>query len=163
MFVDAARGDYRVKEGSPALALGFKNFPMDQFGVKSERLRRLARTPELPVPGEVREEKSKRDSRVTTWLGAKVKNIIGLGEVSAAGLPGEIGVSLVEVPAGSAAAKAGLEVGDVILKCAGQSDGYGGGFGTPVAAGGGRHGAAGSLARPEGDGGGSGQRSEMSV
>jgi S1-C subfamily serine protease len=57
---------------------------------------------------------------VVEWLGAKVKNVISLGEVSAAGLPGEIGVSLVEVPAGSAAAKAKLEVGDVIVKCAGQ-------------------------------------------
>lgn len=120
LFVDAARGDYRVKEGSPALALGFKNFPMDQFGVTSANLRRLARTPELPVPGVFREEKNKRDARVTEWFGAKVKNIIGLGEVSAAGLPGETGVSLVEVRAGSAAAKARLEVGDVILKCAGQ-------------------------------------------
>jgi hypothetical protein len=120
LFVDAARGDYRVKEGSPALALGFKNFPMDQFGVTSAGLRRLARAPVLPVPGVAREEESKRDARVTEWLGAKVKNVIGLGEVSAAGLPGEIGVSLVEVPAGSAAAKAKLEVGDVILGCAGQ-------------------------------------------
>jgi len=119
-FVDAAKGDYRVKEGSPALALGFTNFPMDQFGVKSDRLRQLARTPKLPVPGEQTEKKSNRDSRVTTWLGAKLKNVIGLGEVSAAGLPGEIGVSLLEVPADSAAAKAGLKVGDVILKCAGQ-------------------------------------------
>ena len=117
-FVDAAKGDYRVKEGSPALALGFKNFPMDQFGVTNERLRRLARTPELPVPGAVSGEKSKRDSRVTTWLGAKVRNIIGLGEVSAAGLSGETGVNLLEVPAGSAAAKAGLQPGDVILRCA---------------------------------------------
>jgi len=120
LFVDAARGDYRVKAGSPALALGFKNFPMDEFGVTGERLRRLARTPDLPVPGALREENNKHDARVVEWLGAKVKNVIGLGEVSAAGLPGEIGVSLVEVPAGSAAAKAGLEVGDVILKCAGQ-------------------------------------------
>ena len=31
-FVDATKGDYSVKVGSPALALGFKNFPMDQFG-----------------------------------------------------------------------------------------------------------------------------------
>jgi len=29
------RGDYRVRAGSPALALGFKNFPMDSFGVMS--------------------------------------------------------------------------------------------------------------------------------
>ncbi len=31
-FVDAAKGDYTVKDASPAVALGFKNFPMDQFG-----------------------------------------------------------------------------------------------------------------------------------
>jgi len=34
MFMDSANGDYRVKTGSPALKLGFKNFPMDQFGVR---------------------------------------------------------------------------------------------------------------------------------
>jgi hypothetical protein len=44
-FVDAAKGDYRVKDHSPALSLGFKNFPMDQFGVTNPRLRALARTP----------------------------------------------------------------------------------------------------------------------
>jgi hypothetical protein len=44
-FVDTAkvfrpgyvpRGDYGVKPTSPALALGFKNFPMDSFGVMSQ-------------------------------------------------------------------------------------------------------------------------------
>jgi hypothetical protein len=50
MFVDAAAGDYRVKDGSPALKLGFKNFPMDQFGVLSPKLRAEARTPKLPPP-----------------------------------------------------------------------------------------------------------------
>src|SRR5207302_6621053 len=34
MFIEPAKGDYRVKEGSVALALGFKNFPMDSFGVQ---------------------------------------------------------------------------------------------------------------------------------
>ncbi|MDB6035865.1 MAG: peptide-binding protein, partial [Verrucomicrobiales bacterium] len=29
----APKGDYTVKSGSPALAIGFKNFPMDSFGV----------------------------------------------------------------------------------------------------------------------------------
>lgn len=33
MFVAPEQGDYRVREGSPALRLGFKNFPMDQFGI----------------------------------------------------------------------------------------------------------------------------------
>jgi hypothetical protein len=48
-FVNAAAGDFRVKETSPALKLGFVNFPMDQFGVQSPRLKALARTPEIPI------------------------------------------------------------------------------------------------------------------
>jgi hypothetical protein len=31
-FVDPAKGDYRVRPQSPAIKLGFNNFPMDQFG-----------------------------------------------------------------------------------------------------------------------------------
>ncbi len=48
-FVDPAHGDYRVKDGSPALALGFVNFPMDQFGVQKPELKAIARTPVLPA------------------------------------------------------------------------------------------------------------------
>jgi len=47
-FIDPAQGDYRVKEGSPALSLGFVNFPMDRFGVQRPALKALARTPVLP-------------------------------------------------------------------------------------------------------------------
>jgi hypothetical protein len=47
-FVDPAHGDYRVKDGSPALALGFTNFPMDQFGVQKAELKAIARFPQLP-------------------------------------------------------------------------------------------------------------------
>ena len=47
-FVDPAQGDYRVKEESPALSLGFVNFPMDRFGVQRPALKALARTPVLP-------------------------------------------------------------------------------------------------------------------
>jgi len=38
-FINPAEGDFRVKEGSPALKLGFKNFAMDQFGVVNPRLK----------------------------------------------------------------------------------------------------------------------------
>jgi len=31
MFVNAVKGNYKVKDNSPALNLGFKNFPMDEF------------------------------------------------------------------------------------------------------------------------------------
>jgi hypothetical protein len=47
-FVDPAKGNYRVKQNSPALALGFVNFPMDQFGVQEPALKALARSPVLP-------------------------------------------------------------------------------------------------------------------
>jgi hypothetical protein len=35
MFVNPAGGDFSVKAGSPALTLGFTNFPMTGFGVTS--------------------------------------------------------------------------------------------------------------------------------
>jgi hypothetical protein len=56
MFVAPATGDFRVKAGSPALKLGFVNFPMDQVGVQKPELRAIARTPQLPdktLSGEV--------------------------------------------------------------------------------------------------------------
>jgi hypothetical protein len=115
-FIDPAKADYRVAENSPAVKLGFKKFAMDQFGVQSPRLKSTARRPELPTPGKSEEKGSRRDGRVVTWLGAKVKNIVGMGEVSAAGLPGETGVIIVDAPRDSAAARAGLRAGDVLLK-----------------------------------------------
>jgi hypothetical protein len=49
LFVDPERGNFQVKDGSPALKLGFVNFPMDQFGVQKPQLRAIARTPALPL------------------------------------------------------------------------------------------------------------------
>ena len=88
MFMDPANGDYRVGNGSPALKLGFRNFPMDQFGVQKPSLKAMARTPQLPKsPKSASEPGTMRDGHVVDWLGAKVKNVIGLGEVSAAEHP----------------------------------------------------------------------------
>ncbi|MBK1827647.1 PDZ domain-containing protein [Haloferula rosea] len=119
-FLDPQAGDYRVAQDSPALKLGFKNFPMDRFGVTSPRLKKLARSPKLPIPGDPEQKKSKRDRREHQWLGAKVKNIVGMGEVSATGLPDEIGVRLLDVPKDSAAARHGLQKSDVIIGCNGK-------------------------------------------
>ena len=38
-FVDAARGDYRLKPGSPAFALGFTALPLDRMGLYADALR----------------------------------------------------------------------------------------------------------------------------
>ncbi len=93
LFINPSAGDYRVQPNSPALALGFENFPMDQFGVTSPRLKAKAKTPVLPAPNTTSATlTSTRDPRIITWRGAQVRNILGLGELSAAGLPGETGV-----------------------------------------------------------------------
>ena len=120
MFVDPIAGDYRVKEGSPALELGFKSFPMDRFGVTRPELRKIARTPPLPGTLEaagVRSGGWKRPygtPKTASWLGAKVRNITTKGEMSAVGLGDRNGVLVVDVPAGSKAARAGLKANDVI-------------------------------------------------
>jgi len=120
-FVDPSVGDYRVREGSPALELGFKNFPMDQFGVTEPRLKALARGPKLPGANAAPAEVTKRDDTIHNWLGGRIKNIIGLGERSAAGLPDETGVLVVEVPDASQLKALNLQPGDVIRKFNGQS------------------------------------------
>lgn len=122
MFVDPAGGDYSVRPGSPALKLGFKNFPMKGFGVlkpefqaEAEEGHRRFDQARTDV-----ETATRRSPEVRDWLGAKVKNLVGPGEVSAAGLAGESGVLMVEVPEASTAAGSGFHAGDVILQLDGQ-------------------------------------------
>ena len=116
-FVDPANGDFRVMDGSPALALGFKNFPMDQFGVQNTALKKLARTPAF---GDGQGREPKHAAQEIIWLGAKVRNIAGQGEMSAYGTAGENGVLVLEVPSGGPLAAAGLRKDDVICQLDGQ-------------------------------------------
>jgi hypothetical protein len=116
-FTDPKNGDYSVRPGSPALELGFANFDMQSFGVKNAKLRAIARTPQLPSAKSAASVTldSTRSRAVVAWEGAKVRNIVGLDEVSAAGTPGETGVIVLEAPETSLAGAAGLTDGDVIL------------------------------------------------
>jgi S1-C subfamily serine protease len=117
MFIDPAKGDFRVREDSPALKLGFKNFPMDRFGVKKASLKAIARTPEIPP---MQAEKKKRAPATGEWLGARLQNL-GEEAFSAYGIAKDAGgVALIEVPKDSAAARAGLETGDLLLQINGQ-------------------------------------------
>jgi hypothetical protein len=47
-FLDPEQGQFTVHAGSPALKLGFNNLSMHEYGVRSPRLRALARTPDIP-------------------------------------------------------------------------------------------------------------------
>jgi len=117
--VDPAKGDFRVKDGSPALALGFKNFPMDQFGVKKASLKAIARTPIIPELRTTEDVFTRRSGGARKpdqfkWLGATLKPLRGQ-EFSAYGVSQEVGgVALTTVPPACAAARAGLKNNDVI-------------------------------------------------
>jgi hypothetical protein len=125
-FIDPVAGDYRVKAGSPALELGFENFPMDRFGVQKPELRRIARTPPLPGTLEAATIRSggwgRRYRRPQTahWLGATIKNIETRGDMSAVGLGDRNGVLVTRVPRESRAYRAGLRENDVIRAVNGQ-------------------------------------------
>ncbi|MBU2950890.1 right-handed parallel beta-helix repeat-containing protein [Tamlana agarivorans] len=118
LFIDPANGDFRVKAGSPAFDIGFKNFPMDQFGVKKPALKAIAKTPIIPALGVSEQLKNKRAAKKganLTWLGASVSGLSGM-EFSAYGVSKEDGgVALIKVPKKSKAAKIGLLEGDLIL------------------------------------------------
>lgn len=112
-FIDFAAGDYQIKKPPT----GFKNFPMDEFGVRIPRLKALAAP--VPLPKELYAQQTTGKSSVA-WKGATVKNVEGLGERSATGLPDESGAYFIKVPEGSEAYKAGFRTGDVVIAVEGD-------------------------------------------
>ena len=115
LFNNPKEGDFTLKQGSPAFALGFKNFEMNNFGVKKPALKAIARTPLIPT---LRENtlipRSKMAPPVTKWMGAKLHSLKG-NEFSAYGVSNEdAGVVLRDLKDSAKAAQAGLKTGDVI-------------------------------------------------
>ena len=121
LFEDPAKGDFRVREGSPALKLGFKNFPMDQFGVKKPTLKAIAKTPVIPpLTLEANAAAVTAPARKQYWLGAPLHGLTG-EEFSAFGVSRKDGgVQLLEVPEDSAAAQAGLRTNDLLQSVNGR-------------------------------------------
>ena len=113
LFADPAKGNYQVREGSPASKLGFTNFPMNEFGVVSPSLKSKAEKVPLPV---LSSGSSTSETSEITWLGGKLKNVTGLGDRSAYGLPDEQGVIVNEISGGSILSRSPLKKGDVIRK-----------------------------------------------
>ncbi|MEO6524274.1 MAG: PDZ domain-containing protein [Mucilaginibacter sp.] len=110
-FKNPEKGDFRVTEGSAALTAGFKNFAMDNFGVVSERLKKIAKKPVFPSVITV--YNIDPDDTID-FMGAKIKTMHTLGEQSATGMNEIRGVIVVGVAYGSAASEF-LQVNDVIL------------------------------------------------
>lgn len=124
MFVDPAAGDFRVKPDSPALRLGFKNFPMDKFGVMKPELRATAKTPKLPVPNipdDMKGVTPPEPETAVVWLGANASAITGEAYSAFGVAKEEGGIHLEEVPPDSDAARVGLQTGDLIQTINGHS------------------------------------------
>jgi hypothetical protein len=115
-FVNPQEGDFRLKEGSIAFSVGFKNFAMDNFGVVSPRLKALAIS--VPIPNLIALGKVS-EKEIVDFMGAKVKDLTTLGERSATGMDSTRGILVVDVSAGSGAAKF-LQTNDVILSFNGK-------------------------------------------
>lgn len=113
LFANPSVGDFTLSDNSVAIVNGgFHNFPMDEFGVQSPRLKSISRQPEMPVPiisyGGVR-------AQIERWQGVELKNLTTLGERSATGMDSERGVYVLSVdPLESMHTL--LKTNDVILK-----------------------------------------------
>lgn len=117
LFVNPGQGDFRVRPESPAFKIGFRNFDMTDFGVKSEKLKKLARTPDIPeIVLQIQDEVSAE----YTWLGAVLKEVKG-EELSAYGAKfSQASMALDRVPAESEAYKLGLRSGNLLLSFGGK-------------------------------------------
>ncbi|MGJ8737183.1 right-handed parallel beta-helix repeat-containing protein [Zobellia laminariae] len=120
LFKDPAHLDFSVLENSPAFKIGFKNFPMDKFGVQKAELKALAKTPEVPNLNEKTKEGAET-APVMTWLRNKLKNVSSKEEQSAYGLNTAEGVIVLNVWEQSPAVlNKGLKAGDVIVQANGK-------------------------------------------
>ncbi len=112
-FAAPARGDYTVTNAALAARVGFVNFPMDDFGVRSARLKALALRPAFPVPQQLSQAAPLQ--AVQQLYGLSLKPVETLGEQSAAGLGDKAGIIVLSVEAGSPGDAAGFKPRDVIV------------------------------------------------
>ncbi len=114
LFKDPEHLNFSVAENSPAYEIGFKNFPMDKFGVQKESLKRIAKTPEVP---EIKNPLENKSSPVVAWLRNNLKSVDSEQEQSAYGLNTAEGVVVLSIWKPSPAVKnGGIKKGDVILQ-----------------------------------------------
>ncbi|WEK17686.1 MAG: PDZ domain-containing protein [Candidatus Pedobacter colombiensis] len=111
-FVNAGRGDYRVKAGSKAFSVGFKNFEMN-FGVVSQDL--ITKAKKVAIPKLV--SLVWKEDAIYDFAGVKVKNLTTLAERSATGMSAETGVLVIQIDQGSLMYNV-LKPNDVILQMA---------------------------------------------
>jgi hypothetical protein len=114
-FVNANSGDFRLTTDGLSKASGFQNFPMDRFGVKKTKLKKIAKQPEIPALKIRKEETDKGKATKGYWYGVMLTEPVG-NDLSAYGVSlGEQGIALETIPSGSKPDKWNFRKGDLLL------------------------------------------------
>jgi len=114
MFLNAKIGDYTLNKKSKARLIGFKDIDTKNIGVLNPYLKKIAlkvRITELILPSMA----NNRNNPLIDWLDVVLKNVNGLGDRSAYGLPSEMGVIITLVKENPVLIKSGLLAKDVIV------------------------------------------------
>jgi len=118
-FADPAKGDFTVRNTALASKIGFKNFPMDRFGVQKPSLKAIAATPEMPqveMKIDLTPRLAVEAAAPVPWMGTQLRSPQG-AEMSAYGVSfGTKGVAIEQINQGSPLGGGqGLQKGDLIL------------------------------------------------
>ena len=112
-FKNPMLGDFSLPNHADAIVKGsFQNFPMDDFGVQSARLKALARQPEMPKP---LSPAALSPTHNETWQGLSIKTMNTWGERSATGMDAERGIYIINADEAESL-HTHLKANDVILK-----------------------------------------------
>lgn len=112
-FKNPQKGDFRVDYSQVEIfRLGFSNFDMNNFGVISANLKKIAETPKIVYPASQRLS----SDTIITWKGWQIKNLNTLGERSATGMDSERGVYIIKLLQPDSPLKEYLQTNDVIIQ-----------------------------------------------
>ncbi|QZT36672.1 PDZ domain-containing protein [Halosquirtibacter xylanolyticus] len=114
-FIAPLEGNFHVKHNSPAVKLGFKNFPMEGFGVTSERLKKLVPEVDIVMPSKYFNNTRNSDKNVSI-KGAEFNSLDTESEQTAYGSKSIAGAIVVKMTGHSAIKRIGLQLDDVVLK-----------------------------------------------
>ena len=121
-FSDPLEGDYTVINGIVELQkVGFEQFPMEDFGVQSARLRQLAAQPQFSMPVMVSAAAGEDD--YVEWQGLRIQNVNNDDLLSATGMFAQTGIYVMAVINQYSRLNGIIRTGDVILSVNGKDIG----------------------------------------
>ncbi|MGQ1784476.1 MULTISPECIES: right-handed parallel beta-helix repeat-containing protein [unclassified Saccharicrinis] len=114
-FIDAENGNFNVEINSPAIGLGFRNFPFKGYGVISEHLKEMAPEPEIIMPAKYFNN-VRTEEKAVSVLNASLTSLDTESKLTAYGARSIGGAIILKLPEHSKLYKLGFKLDDVVLK-----------------------------------------------